>query len=52
MSVCENRYRTLKRVNPTNAEDLLAASQKDTLKSWKFLKSLAAALEPETTKEG
>jgi len=47
----ENRYRTLKRVNPANADSLLAQSQKDVLKSWKFLKSLAAALEPETKVE-
>ncbi len=43
----ENRYRTLKRVNPEKADDLMAQSQKDVLKSWKFLKSLAVALEPE-----
>ncbi len=43
----ENRYRTLKRVNPTKADALLAESQKDVLHSLKFLKSLAAALEPE-----
>ena len=42
----ENRYRTLKRVNPEKADLLLAESQKDVLKSWTFLKSLAAALEP------
>jgi len=47
----ENRYRTLKRVNPANADALLADSQKDVLKSWKFLKSLATALEPETKEE-
>ena len=43
----ENRYRMLKRVNPSSADQLLAESQKDVLKGWKFLKSLAAALEPE-----
>jgi pyruvate-ferredoxin/flavodoxin oxidoreductase len=43
----ENRYRTLKRVNPGMADQLLAASQKDVSKGWKFLKSLAVALEPE-----
>ncbi|MCP4341942.1 MAG: pyruvate:ferredoxin (flavodoxin) oxidoreductase, partial [Desulfobulbaceae bacterium] len=43
----ENRYRTLQRVNPTKANELLAASQKDVLKGWRFLKSLATALEPE-----
>ncbi len=42
----ENRYRTLKRVNPSMADQLMAESQKDVLKGWKFLKSLAAALEP------
>ena len=47
----ENRYRTLKRVNPDNADSLLAESQKDVLHSWRFLKSLAAALEPETKEE-
>ncbi len=47
----ENRYRTLKRVNPDQADDLLAQSQRDVLKSWKFLKSLAGALEPETKEE-
>lgn len=47
----ENRYRMLKRMNPDHAEQLLADSQKDVLKGWKFLKSLAAALEPEA-KEG
>ena len=43
----ENRYRMLSRVNPESAEKLLAESQKDVLKGWKFLKSLSAALEPE-----
>ena len=43
----ENRYRMLKRMNPDSADKLLAESQKDVLKGWKFLKSLAAALEPE-----
>lgn len=47
----ENRYRTLKRVNPDKADGLFAASQNDTLKSWKFLKSLAVALEPEAKLE-
>ncbi len=42
----ENRYRLLKRVNPDKADELLAASQKDVLKGWRFLKSLAVALEP------
>ncbi len=43
----ENRYRMLKMVNPDNAVQLLADSQKDVLKGWKFLKSLSVALEPE-----
>jgi pyruvate-ferredoxin/flavodoxin oxidoreductase len=43
----ENRYRTLKRVNPKHADELMALSQKDVLKSWKFLKGRAQALEPE-----
>jgi len=47
----ENRYRTLKRVNPANADQLLADSQKDVLKGWKFLKSLSVALEPDTKEQ-
>lgn len=43
----ENRYRLLKRVNPEKADELMAESQKDVTKSWRFIKSLAAALEPE-----
>ncbi|MDP3478397.1 MAG: thiamine pyrophosphate-dependent enzyme, partial [Desulfoprunum sp.] len=43
----ENRYRALKMVNPTEADALMALSQKDVLKSWKFLKGRAQALEPE-----
>jgi len=46
-ALSENRYRMLKRANPESADKLLAESQKDVLKGWKFLKSLAAALEPE-----
>ncbi len=42
----ENRYRTLKRVNPDQADGLMAESQKDVLKGWRFLQSLASALEP------
>ncbi|OGR19176.1 MAG: pyruvate:ferredoxin (flavodoxin) oxidoreductase [Desulfobacterales bacterium GWB2_56_26] len=45
-ALAENRYRMLKRVNPGMADQLLAESQKDDLKNWKFLKSLAVALEP------
>ncbi len=47
----ENRYRSLKRVNPDMAGRLMAESQKDVLKGWKFLKSLAVALEPEKKAE-
>ncbi len=47
----ENRYRMLKRVNPDMADGLLAASQKDVTKGWKFLKSLAVALEPEAKEQ-
>ena len=42
----ENRYRTLKRVNPAEADELMALSQKDVLKSWRFLKGLQQSLEP------
>ncbi len=42
----ENRYRTLKRVNPEQADQLMDQSQKDVLKSWKFLKGLQESLEP------
>ncbi len=44
----ENRYRTLKRVNPEQADELMAMSQKDVLKSWKFLKGRKEALEPDS----
>ena len=43
----ENRYRMLKMMNPEHAEELMTQSQKDVTKSWKFLQSRAAALEPE-----
>lgn len=43
----ENRYRTLKRVNPTHADQLMEQSQKDVTKGWKFLVGRAKALEPE-----
>ena len=43
----ENRYRSLKLVNPDHADELMALSQKDVPKSWKFLKARALALEPE-----
>ncbi len=43
----ENRYRMLKMMNPEHADELMAESQKDVTKSWKFLQARAAALEPE-----
>ena len=43
----ENRYRMLKLTNPSMADELMAMSQKDVNKSWKFLEGRAAALEPE-----
>ena len=46
----ENRYRALKMVNPTNADALMAQSQKDVERSWRFLKGRAQAMEPETGK--
>ena len=46
-AMAENRYRLLKRVNPAHADELMALSQKDVTKSWKFLVARAAALEPE-----
>jgi len=42
----ENRYRMLKMMNPTHADELMAMSQKDVEKGWKFLEGRAAALEP------
>ncbi|MCK5227383.1 MAG: hypothetical protein KAK02_04215, partial [Desulfobulbaceae bacterium] len=42
----ENRYRMLKMMNPTHADELMALSQKDVDKSWKFLEGRAKALEP------
>ncbi len=47
----ENRYRSLKLVNPDNAAALMAESQKDVLKSWNFLKGRAQALEPAKDEE-
>ena len=46
----ENRYRMLKMMNPTHADELMALSQKDVDKSWKFLEGRAKALEPEKKK--
>ena len=43
----ENRYRMLKLTNPAMADELMAMSQKDVEKSWKFLVGRAEALEPE-----
>jgi pyruvate-ferredoxin/flavodoxin oxidoreductase len=42
----ENRYRMLKMMNPEHAEELMAMSQKDVDKAWKFLEGRAKALEP------
>jgi len=47
----ENRYRSLKMVNPTEADALMAQSQKDVTRSWKFLKGRAQAMEPEAETE-
>ena len=44
----ENRYRALKLSNPSMVEELMAKSQQDVLKSWKFLEGRAKALEPES----
>jgi len=43
----ENRYRMLKMMNPAHADELMAMSQKDVDKAWKFLNGRAKALEPE-----
>ena len=43
----ENRYRMLKMMNPTHADELMAMSQNDVDKAWKFLNGRAKALEPE-----
>lgn len=42
----ENRYRALKMMNPTMADELMAQSQNDVDKAWKFLEGRAKALEP------
>ncbi len=42
----ENRYRMLKMMNPAHADELMAASQKDVEKGWKFLEGRFKALEP------
>ncbi len=43
----ENRYRMLKMMNPEHADELMAQSQNDVTKGWKFLQARAASLEPE-----
>ncbi|MBU0959962.1 MAG: hypothetical protein KKH60_00420, partial [Proteobacteria bacterium] len=43
----ENRYRMLKMMNPDHADELMALSQKDVTRSWKFLQARAASLDPE-----
>jgi pyruvate-ferredoxin/flavodoxin oxidoreductase len=47
----ENRYKALKRINPAQADELIALAEKDAMKSWKFLKGRRDALEPEKTEE-
>ncbi|HSR36914.1 MAG TPA: thiamine pyrophosphate-dependent enzyme, partial [Desulfurivibrionaceae bacterium] len=42
----ENRYRALKLMNPEHADELMAMSQKDVEKGWKFLEGRFKALEP------
>ncbi len=46
-AMAENRYRMLKMMNPAHAEELMAQSQKDVTRSWKFLVARAASMEPE-----
>ncbi|MCI5146599.1 MAG: pyruvate:ferredoxin (flavodoxin) oxidoreductase, partial [Candidatus Electrothrix sp. AR3] len=41
----ENRYRMLKMANPEQCDELMAASQKDVEKGWKFLQSRFNSLE-------
>ncbi|MBI5559114.1 MAG: pyruvate:ferredoxin (flavodoxin) oxidoreductase [Deltaproteobacteria bacterium] len=43
----ENRYRALKITNPSMADELMAQSQKDVERAWKFLEGRFKALEPE-----
>ena len=45
-ALSENRYRALKMTNPEHADELMALSQKDVDKSWRFLEGRAKALEP------
>lgn len=42
----ENRYRMLKMMNPEHADELMAQSQNDVNKSWRFLEGRCKALEP------
>ncbi len=42
----ENRYRALKITNPSMADELMALSQKDVEKGWRFLEGRFKALEP------
>jgi pyruvate-ferredoxin/flavodoxin oxidoreductase len=42
----ENRYRMLKMMNPEHADELMALSQKDVDKGWRFLEGREKALEP------
>jgi len=44
----ENRYRMLKLTNPSMADELMAQSQVDVERAWKFLEGRAKALEPES----
>ncbi|MDH3349336.1 MAG: pyruvate:ferredoxin (flavodoxin) oxidoreductase, partial [Desulfobulbaceae bacterium] len=44
-ALAENRYRMLKMTNPDMADELMAQSQKDVEKAWKFLKGRFKALE-------
>jgi pyruvate-ferredoxin/flavodoxin oxidoreductase len=46
-AMAENRYRMLKMMNPAHADELMAQSQKDVTRSWKFLVARAASMEPE-----
>ena len=42
----ENRYRALKMMNPAHADELMAASQRDVERAWKFLEGRFKSLEP------
>jgi pyruvate-ferredoxin/flavodoxin oxidoreductase len=46
-AMAENRYRALKITNPSMADELMAQSQKDVERGWKFLEGRFKALEPE-----